>query len=140
MERATAPARGRDAQHAGKRGLAYNRQAMLAFQQLDEFTFYATLAHSPGASLVLFDSPECGACRALKQQLPALLGTSVQQLYRVNVGESTGLAREYEVFYLPALFLFVDGQFHAPVQAVLTAPALQAAIQSLMRQPAQEAP
>jgi thioredoxin 1 len=113
---------------------------MLAFKQLDEFSFYAALAQSPGASLVLFDSPECGACRTLKQQLPALLGAAVQQLYRVDVGESTGLAREYEVFYLPALFLFVDGHFHAPVQSVLTAPALRAAIESVMRQPAQEAP
>lgn len=113
---------------------------MPTFQKLDEFNFYATLAQSKGVSLVLFESPECGACRAAKRQLPDLLGATVQQLYQVNVADSTGLAREYEVFYLPALFLFIDGQYHAPVQSVLSASALQAAIDELIRQPAQEAP
>lgn len=108
-------------------------------EPLDEFNLYQRLAQSRGASLVLFASPTCGTCRTVERLLPAAAPSDVRQ-FRVDVQQSLGLARAYEVFHLPALFLFHDGRYHARLDCEVTPAALGRAIDAALKAPAQEEP
>ena len=61
-------------------------------------------------------------------------------LFKVDVEKSTALAREYEVFHLPALFLFLDGSFHAAIKTSLVPEKLRQAVETALILPAEEAP
>jgi hypothetical protein len=50
------------------------------------------------------------------------------------------LTNEFEVFHLPALFLYKDGKFHAPVQCVASLEALDAHVASLLQAQAMDMP
>ena len=54
--------------------------------------------------------------------------------------KSIALAREYEIFHLPALMLFVDGHFHAGIHSPLLPEKLQQAVEKALILPAEEAP
>lgn len=106
---------------------------------LYEFDFHTSLASSKGTALVLFSSPDCGTCRNVERRLPGLVDSEIALFY-VNVQQSTALARQYEVFHLPALFLFKDGQYHAKLECVMTVDALRDAISSALARPPEEEP
>lgn len=108
-------------------------------EDLDEFNLQQRLAQSPGLSLVLFASPTCGTCRRVEQMLPSAAPPGVR-LYRVDVQQAQALARAYDVFHLPALFLFRDGHYHARLDCEVTPVALKAAIERALAAPAQEEP
>lgn len=108
--------------------------------ELTEFDFHPRMAKSAGVSLVMFSGPDCGSCRRLERHLPALAAGQVAHLYKVDVQKSTALAREYEVFHLPSLFLFVEGRFHAPLHAEPVPGKFGRAIEQALRQPAHEEP
>ena len=105
---------------------------------LTEFNYHATLRHAPGASLVLFGSPECGACRKVEKLLPAAAGAVA--LYKVDVQQATALARAFDIFHLPALFLYHDGHFHAVMNCEITPAALPGAIKAALAKPPEEEP
>lgn len=108
-------------------------------ESLTEFDLHRRLAATPGPALVLFTSPACGACRVVEQRLPGAAppGTA---LFKVDVGIAQALARAYEVFHLPALFLFVDGVFHARVDSPVSPGELARALAAALAAPAQEEP
>ncbi len=108
-------------------------------ETLDEFTLHRRLAHTPGIALVLFTSPTCGTCRRVERLLPAAApGTT--RLFKVDVQHAQALARAYEVFHLPALFLFRDGHYHARLDCEVTPTALGRAINAALSKPAEEEP
>lgn len=111
----------------------------LALMPLDESGYHRRLAQTRGIALVLFGSPTCGTCRAVERRLPeaAPLGS---QLFKVDVQRATALAREFEIFHLPALFLYFHGQFHARLDCEVNAAALGAALDRALALPAQEEP
>ena len=114
---------------------------MSALTELDDFSFHHVLGDSPGASLVLFVSEGCPACRSWKRLLTeALPDHHDLNLFMVDAGHNPGLANEFGVFHLPALFLYLDGHFHAEVQCEARPAALLAEIEALRRRPAGEAP
>ncbi len=76
-------------------------------------------------ALVLFTAPHCGACRAWKRLLPQALGGIADALFEVDVGEATGVARYYDIFHLPTLYLYRDGRFHAELQCAATTAAIR---------------
>lgn len=115
-------------------------EPMLHFQPLDEFGFHHALASVGGVALVLFSGPDCGACRQVERLLPEAAEGLADALYAVDVQQSMGLARAYEVFHLPALFLFIGGQFHRPVHGEATPAGLRAGIRAALSAPAQEEP
>lgn len=104
----------------------------------DDLDFY-TVIDAPGAALVVFTAPACGACRRAKAVVPQLAG-AVDRWIEVPAERSPGLVADLEIFHLPALFLYVDGGFHAPIDAVLTPAALSAAIETARMAPAVEPP
>lgn len=108
---------------------------------LDQFNFHHLLAETSGLAIVIFSGPACGSCRAWKQLLteyqrqhPALL------LFEVDVERDHGLAAEFSVFHLPALFLYRDGQYHAELRCEATISALSETLEAQLRQPPHELP
>lgn len=107
---------------------------------LTEFDFHPRLASSAGVSLVLFTAPHCGSCRVWTRLLQDLTTPLIQHIYSVDVQIATALAREYDVFHLPSLFIFVDGKFHAPLQAQAQHNAVIKALQHALNTPAHDEP
>lgn len=107
---------------------------------LTEFDYHPTLAQTPGVSLVLFSAPSCGTCRKVEAILAEGGVSSVDQLYKVDIQQATALARQFEIFHLPSLFLYRDGQFHAIVESEVTPARLDKAIRELLTQAAQDEP
>jgi thioredoxin 1 len=112
----------------------------MQLQPLTEFDYHHTLARTPGASLVLFSSPDCGSCRKVERLLPAAVGDAIGACYKVDVQQATALARQFDLFHLPALFLYRDGHFHAALESEITPARLQEAIRAALARPAEEEP
>lgn len=108
-------------------------------EPLDEGRYHARLKQAGGIALVLFGSPQCGACRAAEQRLPQAAPEQTR-LFKVDVQACTGLARAFDLFHLPALYLYRDGEFHAALQCEIAAPALGQAMEQALAQPAEEEP
>ncbi|TCV89075.1 thioredoxin family protein [Sulfurirhabdus autotrophica] len=113
---------------------------MLQFQTLTEFDFHQTLEQTEGVSIVMFSGPDCGACRQIEKLLPGVATGIVAQLFKVDAQQCMGLVRQYEVFHFPALFLFVNGYFHATLHSEVTPVKMQAAIDAALARPAEEEP
>jgi thioredoxin 1 len=110
-------------------------------QRLDQFTFYPVLADTPGPALVFFSAASCGSCRHWKQVLNDYAATAgALPVFEVDAGLDQALAQEFELYHLPALFVFVDGEFHRPLQCAAGLAQLRAAIAATLAQPAEEAP
>ena len=116
-------------------------QPMAALPTLDQFNFHSTLERLPGVTLVLFTARACGACRRMRQVLADYLlrGTELR-VYTVDAGRDLALTREFEVFHLPAMFVYVDGRFHCQLQAPASVTGLEQALGEALTAPAQEAP
>ena len=50
------------------------------------------------------------------------------------------LARAFDIFHLPTILLYRDGQFHAVMNCEVTVATLPAAIQAALAKPAEEEP
>lgn len=112
-----------------------------AFTPLDEFGFHAHLAATRGVALVMFTGTGCSSCRAWKRLLENYRAQHPELiLFEVDAGHAQALAREFEVFHLPALFLYRDGHYHAALHCEARPESLQAAITALLAAPPQEAP
>lgn len=132
------PIKGRAILQAG--GIAQNRtMSQSTMHPLDEAAYYRQLAQTRGLALVFFTSPACGSCRALERQLP-LSAPPEARLFKVDVQVATSLARAFDVFHLPTLFLYVDGHYHARLNCEVTRERLRAAIERVLQQPAEEEP
>lgn len=110
-------------------------------RSLNDHEFYARLAEITGPSIVFFTKPGCSSCQLWKR----LLGELLQQrddinVYQVDAEQNMALSHEYELFHLPALFLFVDGEFHCELQSEARLAHLQAALDAALDSPAEEAP
>lgn len=113
----------------------------MSFRPLDQFEFHHHLAETPGTALVIFTTPACGACRCLKQLFAEHRGEfSDLTLFEVDAERDLALTREFDVFHLPALFLYRDGRFHCELQAEAHPRRLREAIDAAVAAPAEEAP
>lgn len=108
-------------------------------EDLDEGRYHARLKQAGGLALVLFGSPQCGACRAAEKRLPHAAPAQTR-LFKVNVQQATGLARAFDLFHLPALFLYRDGEFHAALACEISERALAEAMARALALPAEEEP
>lgn len=109
------------------------------FEALDEFDYHRRLSNRPGPSLVLFSSPTCGTCRNVERRLPEAAPAGMP-LFHVDVQLSPGLAKAMEVFHLPTLFLYQNGDFHARLDVPVSPEALRPAIDRALAAPAEEEP
>lgn len=109
--------------------------------QLDQFDFYAFLDNTTGTTLVSFISSGCGACRHLHRILGEVESRRPDwTLCEVDAQRDTALTREFEVFHLPTVFLFNDGEFHCELQAEALPGKIIDTVLAALQQPAGEAP
>lgn len=116
------------------------RVQSLTWERWREPEFHRALRATTGRLLLMFGRHGCGACRHAYARLPTLSHGAVDRLVHLDADDCGGLLREFEVFHLPALFLFCDGRFHARLSAALCMPQFALAVASAYAAPAQEAP
>ena len=110
---------------------------MSMLEQLNAHDFHHVLEQQRGLCLIIFSHDLCSSCRSWKK----LLQTYMQErpgirVYEVNAETEMALTNEFEVFHLPALFLYKDGKFHAPVQCAARLEVLDETIASLLQEQA----
>ena len=110
-------------------------------QRLNDHGFYSTLGETTGPSLVFFTKPGCSSCKLWTRLLRELLQLRDDiHIFQVDAEQNMALSHEYELFHLPALFLFVDGEYHCELQSEARLTSLQAALDVALDSPAEEAP
>jgi thioredoxin 1 len=108
---------------------------------LDQFDFHHRISDTRGTALVIFTGPACGCCIAWKRLLhDYATRASGTRVFEVDAERDLALAREFDVFHLPTIFLFRDGEFHGELQCEAGLAAVQSAIRSLLNQEPQELP
>lgn len=90
--------------------------------------------------MVLFSAPHCGACQAWKRLLPDALSGLVHALFEVNVSEATGVARYFDIFHLPTIYLYRNGRFHAELQCEARQEVIHQTARQLLAAPTQDEP
>jgi len=110
------------------------------FERLNEGDYHGRLAAAHGIAVALFSTPHCGACRAWKRLLPEALSDLAESLFEVDVSEATGVARAFDIFHLPTVYLYRDGRFHAELQCEARRDAIREAVPRLLAAPAQDEP
>jgi thioredoxin-like negative regulator of GroEL len=118
-----------------------DKPALAALPALNQFDFHERLAGLAGPSLIMFSSPDCGGCRHLRRVLQEVHRLEPHwHVFEVDAQRDQALTYEFEVFHLPTVFLFNDGDFHCELQAEARPAAIvEAALEALGR-PAEEAP
>ena len=117
-----------------------NAPSPAGFERLAEGDFHRRIAASSGMAVVLFSAPRCGACRAWKHLLPSALADQASVFYEVDVSEATGVARYFDIFHLPTIYLYRDGQFHAELQCEARPDSIRQATHELLNTAAQDEP
>lgn len=111
------------------------------YNQLDQFTFHHVIGESAGVSLVFFTKHGCKSCGAWRQQLQLLMTKRLDvRVFEVDAEREQGLAQEFEIFHLPALYVFKDGAFYGELQSEARLAAIQDALNALLSGPPQEMP
>jgi len=110
------------------------------FSRLTEGNFHARIVASTSTAVVLFSAPGCGACRTWKRLLPDALSGLADTLYEVDVSEATGVARYYNIFHLPTIYLYRNGKFHAELQCEVRRDSIRQSALRMLEEPAQDEP
>jgi thioredoxin-like negative regulator of GroEL len=111
------------------------------FPQLSQFDLHHRIAENRAPTIVFFSSDGCSSCRHLQQILEQVQSRRPEWLvYEVDAQAEMGLTQEFEIFHLPAMFLFKKGNFHREISCEASPSAIEEAVTAAMRQPAQEAP
>ena len=115
--------------------------AAAPFAALSQFDFHARLADTAGPALILFTAAGCGGCRHLRRVLREVQRREpAWRVYEVDAERDAALTNEFEVFHLPTVFLFSNGDFHCQLEAEARPAAIISATRSALQQTAQEAP
>lgn len=107
----------------------------MQIHRLDPADYYPLLDDRQAPSLVFFTAPACGACRRLEAVLAEMSPLPGLEVFAVSAERAAGLLEELEIFHLPAIFLYRDGDLHAEIHAVLRPADLRAAIESAQHAP-----
>ena len=109
---------------------------MIMLEPLSPFEYYHILDARRDPSLVCFTKPNCGGCRRLKHLLQEEpLDIPNLRCFEVSVEDAYGLVEEFNIFHLPTMFLYFNGEFHREIHSRLDRPSLQAAISNGLLQP-----
>lgn len=115
--------------------------AMTAIARLDDLNFHHVLADTPGAALVFFTAPNCGACRNLRQALDKYLQAYPPlPLFEIDAVHNGGLVNALDIFHLPAMFLYVNGHYHRELKCEPLPARIHHAIQTALSLPAEDEP
>jgi len=114
-------------------------------QELDEFSFHPVISETSGITLVFFTGPHCASCHHLrdlfileKQQFVDHF--SQFSVFEIKADKATALVNEFNVFHLPSMFLYHEGQFHCELQSQAHPKKIIEAIELALSKPAEEEP
>lgn len=108
---------------------------------LNQFDLHHRLATTSGIAVVMFTSADCGNCRYFYSILQQLADIRPDwHLFTVDAQADMALTREFEIFHLPALFLYHAGHYHCALQAAASTTSILAAVDAALAAPAEEAP
>nr|WP_196800377.1 MULTISPECIES: thioredoxin family protein [unclassified Thioalkalivibrio] len=108
---------------------------------MTQFDFHQRLMDIPEAAVILFTRQGCGACKVMGRVLADWREEAdAPALFVVDAETDTALVREFEVFHLPALFVFRAGTYHGRLEAPPRLPLLREALAACLRRPPEEAP
>ena len=114
---------------------------MSTIESLNAHNFHHEIEETAGVSLVFFSHALCGSCRGWKQLLQSYSSAYDDiKIFEVDAESEMALTNEFEVFHLPALFLYKDGQFHAPFESIASVDEINQNIRRLLKLPAREMP
>ena len=118
-----------------------NDKIISVFEPLSQFDFYQRLEQSPGVSLVFFSADNCASCHYWEQLLWQYKAAHPDtNVFRVDAATDQALVEEFEIFHLPAIYLFMEGQFHSEIQCEAKLDVLAQEIHKLEQMPAKEMP
>jgi len=111
------------------------------FDSLNQFDFYSTLDEIKGPTIIFFTSVGCASCHYWERILAQYKEENPQlSIFQIDAAQDQALTEEFEIFHLPALFLYIDGNYHSAIQCEAKLTVLSAEVQKLMALPAQEVP
>ncbi|MDH4274204.1 MAG: thioredoxin family protein [Gammaproteobacteria bacterium] len=111
------------------------------YNTLTQFDFHHLLSQTPGIAVVYFTSAGCASCRHWREVLQQLLKRRLDiRVFEVDAAQDQALTREFEVFHLPALFVFRDGHYRGPLLCEARTTLLDAAIDAASALPPQDMP
>jgi len=113
---------------------------MTTFKKLDAHEFHHVLEEQGGIGIVMFTGEFCGSCRAWKQLLQEYQKNNAVRLYEIDAEREMALTNEFDVFHLPALFLYKDGCYHSAIQCEASLSMLEKTIDDCLRNKAMEMP
>jgi len=114
-------------------------------EELDEFNFHPVISENTGIALVFFTGPHCASCHHLRD----LLNKEKQQFsdhflefiaFEIKADKAAALVNEFNVFHLPTMFLYRNGQFHCELNAQAHPQKIIDAIELALTKPADEEP
>ncbi len=122
-------------------GAPSSTAADVPLARLTQFDFHQRLMDVPGAAVILFTRRGCGACKVMGRVLADWQAEpDAPALFVVDAETDTALVREFEVFHLPALFVFQSGGYHGRLEAPPRLPLLREALAACLARPPEEAP
>ncbi len=119
--------------------------SMNIIKELDEFSFHQSLSECTGVAVVFFTGPHCGSCHHLRDLFVAEAAQFIKHfsgfsVYEIKADKATALVNEFNVFHLPTMFLYQDGQYHCELQAQAHPTKIIEAIELALAKPAEEEP
>ncbi len=114
-------------------------------QERDEFNFHQKIEETTGVALVFFTGPHCASCHHLRDLLLAnkvLLKNALGEFvaFEIKADKATALVNEFNVFHLPSMFLYNNGQFHCELHSEAHSQKIIDAIRAALSKPAEEEP
>ncbi len=111
------------------------------FDSLNQFNFHDTLADADGVSIVLFTKPGCSSCGKWRELLQNYVRKHLDtRLFEVDASADQALAQEFELFHLPSIHLFRNGEYFGELQCEARETVLGAALQDALARPPQDMP
>lgn len=108
---------------------------------LNQFNFHESIENAVGTSLVFFTMADCASCHYWEILLTQYKNENpLINLFYIDAAMDQALTEEFEVFHLPALFLYVDGHFQSDIQCEAKIDILDLEIRKVMQAPARECP
>jgi hypothetical protein len=123
----------------GRQRLSAHR--LLTMERVSELGFWQRMAGQKGWIILFFSSAGCHSCKIWRRLLSEWeQRRSDLQVWEADAGIEMGLAQEFDVYHLPALFVFRDGRYQRPMQVEARLSAFDPWLAAQADLPPEEAP
>lgn len=114
-------------------------------KELDEFNFHPVISDTAGITMVFFTGPQCASCHHLRDLFVKEKQTFNDyfpefSVFEIKADKASALVNEFNVFHLPSMFLYQEGQFHCELQSQAHPQRIIEAIELALSKSAEEEP